>query len=114
MGLYELIRNRKEKISIIGLGYVGLPLAISFAKKAEVIGFDIAKSKVEKYLSGFDVTKEVGDEAIQQTTAFFTWEEKYLREAKFHIVAVRFDFLEEAESAKCSSCSHLNLIAYIQ
>jgi len=88
MELYKLIRTGKEKISIIGLGYVGLPLAVSFAKKAEVIGFDVAKSKVEQYLSGVDVTKEVGDEAIRQTTAFFTWEEKYLRDAKFHIVAV--------------------------
>jgi UDP-N-acetyl-D-galactosamine dehydrogenase len=88
MGLYELIQNRKEKISIIGLGYVGLHLAVSFAKKALVIGFDKNQSKVEQYLSGVDVTKEVGDEAIQQTTAFFTWEEMYLRDVKFHIVAV--------------------------
>ncbi len=88
MGLYELIKNRQEKVSIIGLGYVGLPLAISFAKKAEVIGFDINKSKVEQYLSGVNVTKEVGDEAIQQTTAFFTWEETHLKDAKFHIIAV--------------------------
>lgn len=88
MGLYELILNKKEKISVIGLGYVGLPLAISFAKKADVIGFDMNKSKVEQYLSGVDVTKEVGDEAIRQTTAFFTCEQKHLRDAKFHIVAV--------------------------
>lgn len=88
MGLFDLIKAKKEKISVIGLGYVGMPLAIAFAKKAEVIGFDIAKSKVERYLSGKDVTGEVGDEAIKQTTACLTWEEQYLREAKFHIVAV--------------------------
>lgn len=88
MSMYELIVNKKEKISVVGLGYVGLPLAIAFAKKANVIGFDISENKVRQYLNGIDVTKEVGDEAIQQSTAFFTWEEKYLRECKFHVVAV--------------------------
>lgn len=88
MSLYESIKNRKEKISVIGLGYVGMPLAIAFAKKADVIGFDINKEKVEEYLKGNDVTNEVGNEALKETTAFFTWEEKYLKEAKFHIVAV--------------------------
>lgn len=88
MTLYERIVNRYEKISIVGLGYVGLPLAISFARVADVIGFDISKEKVEKYHAGIDVTKEVGDQAIKETTAFFTWEEKYLKECKFHIVAV--------------------------
>jgi UDP-N-acetyl-D-galactosamine dehydrogenase len=88
MSLYESIKNRKEKISVIGLGYVGMPLAIAFAKKADVIGFDINKEKVEQYLKGIDVTNEVGNEALKETTAFFTWEEKYLKEAKFHIVAV--------------------------
>lgn len=88
MSLYQQIKAKKEKISVIGLGYVGLPLAIAFAKKADVIGFDINKEKVEKYLRGIDVTKEVGDHALKTSTAFFTWEEKYLQEAKFHIVAV--------------------------
>lgn len=88
MSLYESIKIKKEKMSVIGLGYVGMPLAIAFAKVADVIGFDINKSKVEQYLQGIDVTKEVGDKAIKETTAHFTWEEKYLRDAKFHIVAV--------------------------
>jgi len=88
MGLYDSIKNRKEKISIIGLGYVGLPLAIAFAKKADVIGFDINKEKVERYLKGIDGTNEVGDESLRKTTAFFTWEERYLKDCKFHIVAV--------------------------
>src|SRR5690606_20299425 len=65
-----------------------MPLAISFAKVADVVGFDISKEKVQKYLEGIDVTKEVGDEAIRETTAFFTWEEKYLKDCKFHVVAV--------------------------
>ena len=88
MNLYEAIKNKKEKISVIGLGYVGLPLAISFAKVADVVGFDISKEKINKYLNGIDVTKEVGDEAVKNTTALLTWEEKYLKGCKFHIVAV--------------------------
>jgi len=88
MSLYERILNRDEKISIVGLGYVGLPLAISFARVADVVGFDISKEKIQKYHAGIDVTKEVGDKAIKETTAFFTWEEKYLKECKFHIIAV--------------------------
>lgn len=86
--LYDKILKKGEKISVIGLGYVGMPLAIAFAKKADVIGFDISKPKVEQYLNGIDVTKEVGNEAIKNSTVFFTYEEKYLKEAKFHIVAV--------------------------
>ncbi|MCF6460856.1 nucleotide sugar dehydrogenase [Clostridium sp. Cult3] len=88
MNLYEAIKNKDEKISVIGLGYVGLPLAISFAKVADVVGFDISKEKVQKYLNGVDVTKEVGDEAIKETTALLTWEEKHLKDCKFHIIAV--------------------------
>ncbi|MDF9760409.1 UDP-N-acetyl-D-galactosamine dehydrogenase [Peribacillus simplex] len=88
MSLYEEIKQRKEKISVIGLGYVGMPLAISFAKVTDVIGFDISKEKVQKYLNGIDVTKEVGNKAIEETKALLTWEEKDLRDCKFHIVAV--------------------------
>lgn len=88
MKLYESIKNRKEKISVIGLGYVGMPLAIAFAKVTDVVGFDISKEKVQQYLNGIDVTKEVGDEAIQKSTALFTWEEKNIRDCKFHVVAV--------------------------
>lgn len=88
MSLYEEIKHRKEKISVIGLGYVGMPLAISFAKVTDVIGFDISKEKVQNYLNGIDVTKEVGNKAIEETKALLTWEEKNLRDCKFHIVAV--------------------------
>jgi len=88
MKLYEAVKKKKEKISVIGLGYVGIPLAVSFAKVVDVIGFDISKEKVQKYLDGIDVTKEVGDEAIKQSTALFTWEDEHIKECKFHIVAV--------------------------
>lgn len=88
MNLYKKIRNKEEKLSVIGLGYVGLPLAISFAKKVEVIGFDINKDKVEDYKRGIDVTNEVGNKNLRETTAFLTSNEKELQKAKFHIIAV--------------------------
>ncbi|WP_161821407.1 nucleotide sugar dehydrogenase [Sporotomaculum syntrophicum] len=88
MSLYQKIINRQEKISLVGLGYVGMPIAIAFAKKAEVIGFDVNTAKIALYKSGIDPTNEVGNEAILNTTVEFTSDEKKLREAKFHIVAV--------------------------
>lgn len=88
MNLYEKIKSKEDKLSVVGLGYVGLPLAISFSKVADVIAFDISKEKINYYLNGIDVTKEVGNEALKQTTAFFTSNESDLKNAKFHIVAV--------------------------
>lgn len=88
MSLYEQIISKKENISLVGLGYVGMPIAVAFAKKVNVIGFDLNKTKIELYKSGIDPTHEVGDEAIQQTTVEFTADETKLKEAKFHIVAV--------------------------
>lgn len=88
MSLYNAIVAREEKISVIGLGYVGLPLTIAFARVVDVVGFDISRNKVEQYHKGIDATKEVGDKAVQETRAFFTWEEKYLKDCKFHIIAV--------------------------
>lgn len=88
MNLYENIVSRKDKISLVGLGYVGLPIAVSFSKKVNVIGFDINKNKIELYKSGVDPTKEVGNKMIANCTVDFTADENKLREAKFHIVAV--------------------------
>ena len=88
MNLYEEIKNKKEKLSVIGLGYVGLPLAISFAKKVEVIGFDINKAKVKAYKKGIDVTNEVGNKNLRGTNAFLTSNEEELQKAKFHIISV--------------------------
>src|SRR4051812_21479404 len=88
MSLYEAIKNKKEKISVVGLGYVGMPLAVAFAKKAEVIGFDINKKKIECYRNGIDVTNEVGNKALKETTVVFTSDENELKDCKFHIVAV--------------------------
>jgi len=88
MTLYDKIKSKEEKISLIGLGYVGMPIAVAFAKVATVIGFDISKEKIELYKKGIDPTKEVGDDAIKKTTVEFTADESKLKEAKFHIVAV--------------------------
>ena len=86
--LYERIVSKREKISLIGLGYVGLPIAVAFAKKADVVGFDINQEKIELYKKGIDITKEVGNEALRNTTVLFTSDETRIKEAKFHIVAV--------------------------
>ncbi len=88
MNLYEKILNKQEKIAVIGLGYVGMPLAVAFAKKANVIGYDLNAEKIELYKSGIDPTNEVGNEAIKETTVEFTADESKLKEAKFYIVAV--------------------------
>lgn len=89
MFLYQKLINREEKLSLIGLGYVGMPIAVAFAKKGlNVIGFDLNTAKINLYKSGVDPTKEVGDEAIKTTTIEFTSDEKMLKDAKFHIIAV--------------------------
>lgn len=88
MSLYEKIVKGEEKISLVGLGYVGMPIAVAFAKKAKVVGFDLNAAKIEAYKSGIDPTKEVGDEAIKNTTVEFTSDPKLLKTARFHIVAV--------------------------
>lgn len=89
MSLYEKIVGREEKISLVGLGYVGMPIAVEFAKRGmKVVGFDLNAAKIETYKSGIDPTKEVGDDVIKNTTVEFTSNETDLRQAKFHIVAV--------------------------
>jgi UDP-N-acetyl-D-galactosamine dehydrogenase len=88
MSLYEKILQRTEKISLIGLGYVGMPIAVAFARKVKVVGFDLNEEKIALYKSGIDPTNEVGDDVIKNTLVEFTAEESKLKEAKFHIVAV--------------------------
>src|SRR5690625_5140352 len=88
MNLFEKLVSREEKIAVVGLGYVGLPLAVELAKTYDVIGFDINREKLDTYRSGVDVTNEVGDEAIQATTMTFTDDPNMLQEAKFIIVSV--------------------------
>jgi len=88
MDLYEKILNKHEKIAVVGLGYVGLPLAVAFAEKIDVIGFDINSKKIDEYKKGHDITVEVGDEKLEITSVKFTCDEIELKKAKFYIVAV--------------------------
>lgn len=88
MKLYEGLISKQTTLSVVGLGYVGMPIAVAFAKKINVIGFDLNAAKIELYKNGVDPTREVGNDAIRNTTVEFTADETRLREAKFHIVAV--------------------------
>lgn len=85
--IYTGLISGKEKLALVGLGYVGMPLAVEFAKHVHVIGFDINAKRVNEYKKGIDSTNEVG-EAISKTTVDFTANPNRLREAKFVIVAV--------------------------
>jgi len=86
--LYNKLIQGKEKLSLVGLGYVGMPIAVAFAKRLNVVGFDLNKEKIDLYRSGVDPTREVGNEVIKGTSVFFTSDETELKKARFHIVAV--------------------------
>lgn len=86
--LYDELVRKETKMALIGLGYVGMPIAVAFAQTLDVIGFDLNKNKINIYLSGVDPTKEVGNEIIKNTTVEFTADESKLDEARFYIVAV--------------------------
>ncbi|WP_276947710.1 nucleotide sugar dehydrogenase [Acetatifactor muris] len=85
--IYQGLISGKEKLALVGLGYVGMPIAVEFAKHIKVIGFDINEKRVKEYASGIDATNEVG-KAIKDTTVDFTSDPDRLKEAKFIIVAV--------------------------
>ena len=85
--IYSGLISGKEKLALVGLGYVGMPIAVEFAKHVQVIGFDINEKRVNEYKNGIDATNEVG-EAISKTTVDFTADPSRLKEAKFIIVAV--------------------------
>ncbi len=88
MSIYEDLLAGKTALSLTGLGYVGMPIAVAFAKKVRVIGFDFNAEKIALYKSGVDPTKEVGDEAIASASVEFTSDPAQLKNARFHIVAV--------------------------
>lgn len=79
---------RKSKLAVVGLGYVGLPLAVQFAKHYDVIGFDTNEKKVARYKAGVDVTGEAGDAALKETDCQFTAQEEALKDARFFVIAV--------------------------
>lgn len=88
MKTLDEIRNHNKKIAVVGLGYVGLPLALEFARQVPTIGFDINREKLKLYRQGIDPTKEAGDEAVRTTTLQFTSNPEDLKEAAIIIVAV--------------------------
>ncbi len=88
MTLDQKLIQREEKLAVVGLGYVGMPLAVAFARKVDVIGYDLNSQKIALYKEGKDPTNEVGDEAVKNTTVEFTTDEEKLKEARFFIVAV--------------------------
>ncbi len=86
--MFQKLKDKEYKISIIGLGYVGLPLGLEFAKKFSVIGFDINESRIEMMKNGIDPSNELEPEAFEGVDMLFTSDPEALRDAHFHIVAV--------------------------
>ncbi len=86
--MYKRLIHREAKISVTGLGYVGLPIALEFARKVQVIGYDIREDRIEKLKKGVDPNKEVSREAFRDTDILFTSNAEDLKEASFHIIAV--------------------------
>lgn len=88
MQLYEKLVSGDEKLALVGLGYVGMPIAVAFSKRVKVVGFDLNAKKIELYKNGIDPTNEVGNEAVKNCSVEFTADESKLKEARFIIVAV--------------------------
>jgi len=86
--IYQDLVEKKEKIAVIGLGYVGLPIALALAKKVDVIGFDISEERVDLMKEGIDPSEELGHEEFEGSSISFTANVEDLKEAKFFIVAV--------------------------
>lgn len=86
--LFDELKEKNEYISVVGLGYVGLPLAVALARKYNVYGFDINAHKIDLYKNGVDPTNEVGDEELKKSELNFTSDPSDLKKSKFHIVAV--------------------------
>lgn len=86
--MYDNLLNKKEKIVVVGLGYVGLPLAILFSKEYDVIGFDVNQEKIELYKQGIDVTGELDEDALINSNIIFTSDENELKNGSFYVVAV--------------------------
>lgn len=88
MSLFESIQTKKDTIAVIGLGYVGLPLAVELAAKYDVVGFDINTEKITKYRNGIDVTNEVGNNKLVESNMDFTHDIEVLEKCKWFIIAV--------------------------
>ena len=84
----EKIANKEEKLAVIGLGYVGLPIALAFARKAKVIGFDINQERIDLMKKNIDPSKELDPSEFEGCDIEFTANIEDLKSAKFYIVAV--------------------------
>jgi UDP-N-acetyl-D-glucosamine/UDP-N-acetyl-D-galactosamine dehydrogenase len=87
-GIYQDLTDKKARLAVIGLGYVGLPIALEFARKVSVIGFDINEKRIEMMRNGIDPSNELEKESFDGCDIVFTNSLDVLREAKFFIVAV--------------------------
>ena len=122
MVTYEEIISGEAPISVIGLGYVGLPIAVAFARKLPVIGYDLDDERISTYKNGIDPTGELGDEQLGRTTVQFTSNPADLRKAHFHIVAVPtpvredntpdLSYLESACEILGANITHGNVIIF--
>lgn len=88
MNIYEKLIHKETKLSVIGLGYVGLPIALEFARKIQVIGFDIKPERVEMMKNKVDPSEELPSESFNGCDIVFTANQSDLKEATFHIIAV--------------------------
>ncbi len=86
--MYNKILNKEEKIAVIGLGYVGLPIALEFAKKAKVVGFDIKEDRVEMMKNKIDPSDELPPEAFDNCDIRFTADVKDIQDSKFYIIYI--------------------------
>ncbi len=88
MGIYEKILKKEARIAVIGLGYVGLPIALAFAKKTKVIGFDINEKRVNLMKKGIDPSNELSKKEFEKSDIQFTHKLEDLKKANFFIIAV--------------------------
>lgn len=88
MNIFDSLIQKENKIAVVGLGYVGLPLAVAFSEKFNVVGFDLNVDKINKYKNGVDVTNEVGSSKLAKSKIEFTSDANELKGCKFIVVAV--------------------------
>ncbi|WP_204180235.1 MULTISPECIES: nucleotide sugar dehydrogenase [unclassified Staphylococcus] len=112
--------NLNRKIAVIGMGYVGMPLAVAFAKHYDVIGFDIDNNKIKNYKNNIDPTGEIGEEILKKSTLTFTSDEQDLSDCDFYIVTVPTPIKQDntpnllpVESATSTVAKYLNKGNYI-
>jgi UDP-N-acetyl-D-glucosamine/UDP-N-acetyl-D-galactosamine dehydrogenase len=88
MNIYEKLINKEAKLSVIGLGYVGLPIALEFARQLSVIGFDIKEDRIKKMRNKIDPSEELSSNDFDGTDIYFTSNPDDLKDANFHIIGV--------------------------